>query len=135
MITIPRFNASELKYIVQILSEEGIDFDYEGQTVSVSSYGGVTEYFLLVSEDDYEDTIEILMEYFQISVAVAEPFTGKCPACRSHINAMNECPDCGLSLAIGTPPYLLNHPFYKFLERNGLLPNEDAEQSVSGNQR
>jgi methionyl-tRNA synthetase len=129
MITIPRFNSSELKDIVQILGEEGIDFDYEGQTTSVSHHGGVTEYLLLVSEDDYEDTIEILMEYFEISVAVAEPFTGECPACGGHIDGMNECPDCGLSLAMGTPPIFLDHPFYKFLERNGLLPKEDAEKS------
>jgi|688.fasta_scaffold09135_17 methionyl-tRNA synthetase len=127
MISIPRFNASELKDIFQILGEEGIDFDYEGQTSSVSHYGGVTEYLLLVSNDEFEEAIEILMDYFEISAAVDEPFEGECPACGSHISGANECPECGLSLATGTPPIFMEHPFYKYLESNGLLPKDETE--------
>jgi hypothetical protein len=77
MISIPRFNASELKDIFQILGEEGIDFDYEGQTSSVSHYGGVTEYLLLVSNDEFEEAIEILMDYFEISAAVVAILAGQ----------------------------------------------------------
>ena len=128
MITIPRFDASELKEIVEILGEEGIDFDYQGQTVSVSRHGGVSEYLLLVSVDDYEDVLETLMDYFEVSPVAPEPFTGECPACESQIAEVRECPECGLALAIGTPPIFLDHPFYKFLERNGLLPKEEEEQ-------
>jgi MoaA/NifB/PqqE/SkfB family radical SAM enzyme len=132
MITIPRFNPSELKDLVQLLGEDGIDFDYKGQTSRVSGYGSDMEYLLLVSEDDYENALEILKDYFGISSAVAEPFTGECPACESHISGANECPECGLSLVIGTPPIFLDHPFYKFLESNDLLPKEDAEQGGDG---
>ncbi len=125
MIEIPRFSASELKDIVHLFGQEGVPFHYRGLTTSVSRYGGVTEYILIVDKEDFDHCIDLLKEYFVINTVPDEPFVGVCPACEARIDGLFECPECGLSMRVGTLSQTKSHPFYGFLRSNGLLPQEE----------
>lgn len=124
MNRIPRFQGPELQSIAQLLDSEGIPFDFEGVTVGASSFGASTEYFLIVNEENFVDTCALLMDYYAIDNGTTEPFTGDCPACEAKIANSLDCPECGLHFGFGTPDSMKEHPFYKFLESNSLLPKE-----------
>ncbi len=127
MIEIPRFSASELNDILHLFGQEGVSFDYTGLTTNVGTHGGVTEYVLIVEKENFEQCIDLLMDYFGIVPDSDEPFEGVCPACEERINGLAECPECGLSLRVETPTQSKNHPFYGFLKCSGLLPQMSVE--------
>lgn len=124
MIEIPRFSSSQLNDISHYFGQEGVPFDYKGVTTSVSKFGGKTEFFLLVEEEHFGHAVELLMNYFGIAPELST-FEGVCPACNTEIKGPAECPDCGLSLSIGIPSQTKEHPFYSFLDENGLLPKAE----------
>jgi len=134
MIEIPRFNAYELRDIILIPGQAGIPMDYHGVTSSVSVYGAATEYIVTVEEDDFEKSVDLLKDHFRIMPILDEPFDGPCPACNSLIRSDSECPECGLSLMLGTPSGVKDHPFYRFLQRHGMLGHrdEDCGRAMSG---
>ena len=121
MKKIPRFSQAEVEEIAHLLGGEGIPFELEGTTTDISQYGGVTEYLFLVKDEDFLDALSLLMMHFRITGEEDEPFEGPCPACEAEIPGALECPDCGLSLSIKAPETIKKHPFYVFLDENGLL--------------
>lgn len=121
MKKIPRFSHSEVEEIAHLLGGEGIPFEVEGTTTDISHYGGITEFHLIVKDDDLVDVLSLLMIHFRITDEDDEPFSGTCPACGSDVPGALDCPDCGLSFSIETPESMKRHPFYLFLEANGLL--------------
>lgn len=133
MNKIPRFTGAELIGIAQLIDAEEIPFDFEGITVGATGYGATTEYYLVVNEEDFIDTCALLMDYYAIDNGTKEPFEGECPACGTEILASLDCPDCGLHFGFGTPDSVKEHPFYKFLENNSLLPKEGEEPDAVGN--
>lgn len=127
MIEIPQFSADELKGIIELFGREGVPLDFAGVTTHFGGQGGVTEFRLLVEEADLVQSLTLLMDHFGISPEVTEPYEGLCPACETAINGAVECPDCGLSLSVGTPESIRRHPFYAFLQSKGVLPNAVEE--------
>jgi len=127
MIEIPQFSAEELKDIIPLFGREGIPLDFTGVTTGVSGHRGVTEYLLQVEEADLVRSLSLLIELYGIAPEVTEPYEGPCPACETVVNGEVECPDCGLSLSVGTPESIRRHPFYAFLQSKGVLPNAAAE--------
>lgn len=127
MIEIPRFSADELKDILPLFAQNGVSVDCTAVTTGVHRYGGVTEYLLEVEEAELVQSLTLLMDHFGIAPELTEPFEGSCPACETDVKGAVECPDCGLSLSVGTPETSRQHPFYAFLESKGLLPNAAAE--------
>jgi len=92
-------------------------------TTSVNGHRGVTQYLLQVEEEDLVRSLSLLIELYGITLELTEPYEGPCPACETDVKGAVECPDCGLSLSVGTPEASRQHPFYAFLESKGLLPN------------
>lgn len=131
MTKIPRFSGAELQGIAQLLNTEGIPFDFDGVTVGASSLGATTEYFLVLNEEDFVDTCALLMDYYGIDNGTTEPFEGPCPACGTQVSNTLDCPECGLHFGFGTPDSIKEHPFYKFLENNALLPSEEVASGSS----
>jgi hypothetical protein len=127
MIEIPQFTADELKGIIHLFGQNGVPLDYTGVTTHFGGHGGVTEFRLLVEEEDLVQSLTLLMDHFGIAPEVAELYEGLCPACETVVNGAVECPDCGLSLSVGTPESMRRHPFYAFLKSKGVLPNAAAE--------
>lgn len=127
MNKIPRFTGAELEGIAHLLNAEGIAFDFEAVSIGASGFGATTEYYLVVDEEDFVDTCALLMDYYGIDHGTKEPFEGPCPACGTAVANSLDCPDCGLHFGFGTPDNLKEHPFYKFLDNNSLLPEEDSE--------
>lgn len=127
MIEIPQFSADELKSIIPLFGQNGVAMDFTGVTTQVSGHRGVTEYLLLVEEADLLQSLTLLMDHFGIAPELTEPFEGSCPACESVVAGSVECPECGLSLSVGTPETSRQHPFYAFLESKGLLPGVAAD--------
>lgn len=124
MNKIPRFSGAELQDIANLLSRAGLTFEFQGTTVGASAYGATTEYYILVDDASYIDACALLMDYYGIDSGTDEPFDGSCPACGATVSGSIDCPDCGLHFGFGTPEHLKQHPFYKFLENNSLLPED-----------
>lgn len=127
MIEIPQFSAEELKDIIPLFGRADVPLDFTGVTTCVSGHRGVTEYLLQVEEEDLVRSLSLLIELYGIAPEVTEPYEGPCPACETVVNGAVECPDCGLSLSVGTPEAVLRHPFYAFLKSKDLLPGVAAE--------
>jgi len=127
MTKIPRFTAPELEGIAQLLDTEQIPFEFEGVTVGASGFGATTEYFLIVEQENFVDTCALLMDYYNINNGTKEPLEGVCPACESMVSGSIDCPDCGLNFSFETPSSVKEHPFYKFLRDNSLLPPDGDE--------
>jgi len=127
MMEIPQFSAEELKDIIPLFGQNGVAMEFTAVTTQVSGYRGVTEYRLLVEEADLLQSLTLLMDHFGIAPELTEPFEGSCPACDTAVAGSVECPECGLSLSLGTPETSKRHPFYAFLESKGLLPGVTAE--------
>ena len=96
--------------------------DFTGVTTYVGGARGVTEYLLQVEEEDLVQSLTLLIDHYGIAPEVTEPYEGPCPACETDVKAAVECPDCGLSLSVGTPESIRSHPFYAFLQSKDLLP-------------
>ncbi len=122
MIEIPQFTADELKGIIHLFGQNGVPLDCKGVTTHFGGQGGVTEFRLLVEEADLVQSLTLLMDHFGISPQVTEPYEGPCPACETDVKGAVECPDCGLSLSVGTPESIRRHPFYAFLQSKDMLP-------------
>lgn len=127
MIEIPQFSADELKDIIPLFGQNGVALDFTALTTHVTGHRAVTEYLLLVEEADLLQSLTLLMDHFGIAPELTEPFEGSCPACESVVAGSVECPECGLSLSVGTPETSRQHPFYAFLESKGLLPGVAAD--------
>ncbi len=127
MVEIPQFSADELKGIIQLFGREGVPLDFTGVTTHVSGARGVTEYLLQVEEADLVQSLTLLIDHYGIAPEVTEPYEGPCPACETVVNGAVECPDCGLSLSVGTPESIRSHPFYAFLRSKDLLPRVAVE--------
>lgn len=127
MVEIPQFSAEELRCIIQLFGHEGVPLSFTAVTTAVSGHRGVTEYLLQIEEEDLPRGLNLLIDCYSIAPEFTEPYEGPCPACETAIRSALECPDCGLSVSVGTPKAVLGHPFYCFLKDRDLLPRVPEE--------
>ena len=123
LIEIPRFSAEESVDIERLLSENKLPYEKRAVTITVGPEGGYHEYLFYVPRESFHTVITLLKEYFMVIVKETSTnyFSGKCPACGSELVNVENCTDCGLTLAGDYSGFFGNHPFMIFLKQNGLL--------------
>jgi rubredoxin len=114
---IPRFSLDDSEEIGSALDLAGIPYERRGVTISVSRYGGGSEYVFYVSKDRFQDAVQAIKSYYGFLDAPPEPVSGICPACRTAVEDVFECPECGLVLSLDPRSLMKSHPFVVFLEQ------------------
>lgn len=122
-LEIPRFSAEECAAIEDVFNDNSLT--YERHEVAAASCGGCgcSEYVYHVPEESFGSAVEVLKEYYLTGTEEGESsrYSGTCPACGTELERVEECTDCGLTLAVDHAKSLENHPFIRFLKQNNLL--------------
>ncbi len=122
LIEIPKFSADESLVIEEMLVENSIPYEKQA-VISVSCSGcGCTEYVFYVQKQSFIPAVELIREYYLAGIELESSyFSGECPACGTALMNVENCTDCGLTLAGPLSGSLENHPFMLFLKHINLL--------------
>ncbi len=117
------FEKEEAEEIQEILKKNGYIFQ---RKVTLFSHPEWENYYerhtFLIHEEDFENALEDLLDYFGFGKEQEKNFTGECPACGTPNQNVDECIECGLNLTFLPSMAIQEHPFFAYLLENGLLP-------------
>ncbi len=119
---ITRFSQKEIADIHKILEVNDISHNILSVPAVDCHNRCSTQYEIDVSQNSFEKTISLLKDFFEIDVSMdmAQGYTGECPACGTHQENVDECVDCGLMLTGNPSEIFKNHAFIHYLKENNL---------------